>query len=75
MYTGDLICHSSSIEVSASADQAFSYLSDGVAQGEWALGSVDRERIGEHLYRGVSTFNGAELFIRIEADSKTLVIL
>lgn len=75
MYTGDLICHTSSIEVDAGAQQAFDYLSDGVAQGEWALGSVDRERIGEHLYKGVSTFDGAELFIEIEADPKTLIIL
>lgn len=69
MYTGDILCHSSSCAINAPAEQAFAYLSDGVAQGEWALGSMEREKIGENLYSGSSIFDGAKLFIRIDADA------
>jgi len=74
MYTGDELCHSSSIEARVPVDVAFDYLSDGLAQGEWALGSMNRRKLDENLYSGVSLFNGAELFVRIEADREHLLI-
>ena len=74
MYTGDVSCHSSTCEVAAAASYAFDYLSDGVAQGEWTLGSMQRRKIGDNLYSGTSIFNQLELFVRIEADPDRLMI-
>ena len=74
MYTGDRYCHSSSIVVDVEPMQAFNYLSDGVAQGDWALGSMQRKRLEDDLYSGISIFTGDELFIRIDADSDKLII-
>lgn len=74
MYTGDTRCHSSTIVVSASTSVAFDYLADGVAQGDWTLGSMERKKIGDHLYSGISIFDGAELFVRIDVDADRLVI-
>ena len=74
MYTGDTICHSSSCRVKVNALVAFNYLSDGVAQGDWTLGSMNRRKIGDNLFGGISMFNQAELFIKIEADPEKLVI-
>ena len=74
MYTGDTYCHSSSIEVQAPVETVFDYLSDGVAQGDWTLGSMQRRKLEDNLYTGVSIFNGAEIMIRIDADRDNLVI-
>lgn len=74
MYTGDTYCHSSSIEVQVPVMIAFDYLSDGVAQGDWTLGSMQREKLEENLYSGVSMFDGAKLIIRINADRENHVI-
>ncbi|NKB36826.1 MAG: hypothetical protein GKR93_06590 [Gammaproteobacteria bacterium] len=74
MYTGDEYCHSSSIEVNVDTDTAFKYLSDGVAQGDWTLGSMQRKKVRDNTYSGVSLFNGDELFIQIEADLEKLII-
>lgn len=74
MYTGDELCHSSSIEVNAPAEVAFNYLSDGVAQGDWTLGSMQRKQLDADLFSGVSIFNGNELFIRIDADRARLMV-
>ncbi len=74
MYTGDVSCHSSTCEVAAATSYAFEYLSDGVAQGDWTLGSMERRKIGENLYSGTSIFNQVELFVRIDADPERLMI-
>lgn len=74
MHTGDESCHSSTIAINATTEVAFNYLSDGVAQGQWTLGSMQREKIGEHLYSGTSIFNGAQLFVRIDADKERLMV-
>jgi hypothetical protein len=74
MYTGDTRCHSSTTAVNAPCSVAFDYLSDGVAQGDWTLGSMERKKIGDHLYSGISIFNGAELYVRIDADPARLMI-
>lgn len=74
MYTGDTYCHSSTCQVLAPARQAFNYLSDGVAQGDWTLGSMNRRKLEDNLFSGKSIFTGAELYIRIDADLERLVI-
>ena len=60
--------HGSTVVVAVPAETAFAYLSDGLKQSEWALGSWHREKIGEQLFRGTSLFDGSEAFIRISAD-------
>ena len=74
MYTGDELCHSSSVEIDAPAGLAFDYLSDGVAQGDWTLGSMQRKKLDNDLFSGISIFNGNELFIRIDADRERFMI-
>ena len=59
--------HAASIEVAVPAEAAFAYLSDGLKQGDWTLGSWNREQIGERLFKGTSLFTGAETFVRITA--------
>ena len=66
--------HGSTVVVAVPAETAFAYLSDGLRQSEWALGSWHRERIGEQLFRGTSLFDGSEAFIRISADESLLLV-
>jgi len=61
-------CHTASISVDRDAHAALAYLADGIRMGEWALGSVDREKVGEGLFVGRSMFDGSRQFIRIQAD-------
>ena len=68
------IFHAASAEVAVPAETAFAYLSDGLKQGEWTLGSWNREQIGEQLFKGTSLFNGAETFVRITAHPEQLVV-
>lgn len=68
------VFHAASAEVAAPAERAFEYLSDGVRQGEWTLGSWDRERIGGDLFRGRSLYNGSEVYVRITRYPETLTV-
>ena len=56
------------------AEAAFAYLSDGLKQGEWTLGSWGRERVSEGLFRGKSLFDGSETYVTISADPGALLI-
>jgi hypothetical protein len=66
--------HGASALVEVPAATAFAYLSDGLRQSEWALGSWNREQIGEQLFRGTSLFDGSETFVRITADPALLLV-
>jgi hypothetical protein len=66
--------HAASIEVAVPAETAFAYLSDGLRQGEWTLGSWNRERIGDQLFTGTSLFTGAVTFVRISAYPEQLLV-
>ena len=66
--------HGSTIVVAVPAETAFAYLSDGLKQSDWALGSWQREQIGEQLFRGTSLFDGSETFVRISADESLLLV-
>ena len=72
--SGGELFHGASAEVAVPAAAAFAYLADGLKQGEWALGSWQREQIGDRLYRGVSLFDGSEAFVRISADPDQLLV-
>ena len=62
------------VVVAVPAETAFAYLSDGLKQSDWALGSWHREKIGEQLFRGTSLFDGSETFVRISADETCLLV-
>lgn len=58
-----------SIAVKAPADDAFAFMSDGMKQTMWALGSWDRRDERDGLYSGVSLFDGNRLYIRLEPNA------
>ncbi len=68
MTVADPWCHSASIEVRCDATTALAYLADGIRQGEWALGSIDRRQEGPDLFTGISMFGGGREYIRIRPD-------
>ena len=66
--------HAASAEVAVPAGEAFAYLADGLKQSDWALGSWQREQIGERLFRGVSLFDGSDTFVCITSDPAALLV-
>jgi hypothetical protein len=68
------IVHATAVEVAVSAERAFDYLSDGLKQSEWALGSWNREEVGDGMFRGTSLFTGEPAYIRILASRELLLI-
>jgi hypothetical protein len=74
MAVPDSWCHTGSIEVQCDAKTAVDYVADGIKQGEWALGSIDRRQIGEDLFEGTSMFGVGTEYIRIRADHENHVI-
>jgi hypothetical protein len=67
-------CHSSSILIERPAELAFELMSDGLKQGQWAWGSVDREEVETGLFRGTSTFSGKQTFVRLNVDRPRLQV-
>lgn len=61
-------CHSSSIMVERPAAVAFELMSDGLKQGQWAWGSLNRTEIEPGLFVGTSTFTGKQTFVRLDVD-------
>lgn len=67
-------CHSSSVAVDRPAEVAFEIMSDGIKQGRWAWGSLDRREIEPGLFVGTSTFTGKETFVRLLVDREKLQV-
>ncbi|WP_105403773.1 hypothetical protein [Neorhizobium sp. T7_12] len=61
-------CHSSSIMVERPAAVAFELMSDGLKQGQWAWGSLNRTEVEPGLFVGASTFTGKQTFVRLHVD-------
>lgn len=74
MGMSDSHCHSCTCRVTAPPEDAFAYLSDGIRQGEWTFGSLDRRKVGENLFVGTSMFDQEETFIKIDADAERLLV-
>lgn len=70
----DPYCHTASVAVDTSAQAAFTYLADGLQQGEWTLGAAERRPAGEGLVVGTSVFDGGEVYVRIVADPEHLLV-
>lgn len=70
----DNYCHTCTCEVEVSANHAFSYMSDGMKQGEWTFGSWDRRQVGDNLFVGTSMFDNKDTYIKIDADPERFLI-
>jgi hypothetical protein len=68
------VFHVATAEVSVPAQVAFEYLADGIRQGEWTLGCVDRERVGDDLFRGRSLYDDSEGYVRVLPRPELLII-
>lgn len=68
------IAHTSSILVAAPADIAFGFMSDGLKQSRWALGSWDRKVYRDDIFVGTSLFNNNDLFVRLVSDPKLRLV-
>jgi hypothetical protein len=64
----DAHCHTASAVVAVPAERAFAYLSDGLRQGDWTLGSWNRRRLPDGTFAGTSLFDGRETFVRIDPE-------
>jgi hypothetical protein len=60
--------------VSAPAEAAFAFLSDGRTLGRWAFGCWNTEAVDGGLFRGHSLFDEAPLWVRVDADKQRLVV-
>jgi hypothetical protein len=68
------LSHAATAAVAVPAGTAFAYLADGLKQSEWTLGSWDRERLGDGLFRGTSLFDGSDTYVRLCPDEESLLI-
>jgi hypothetical protein len=66
------ICASSEVKVPSAT--AFEFMADGMKQDHWALGSMGREDLGDGLFRGNSSFDGADLYVRLDSDRDLLLV-
>ncbi len=44
------------------AHRALAFLADGLAVGRWALGCMNTASVGDGVYRGISLFDGSQMF-------------
>jgi hypothetical protein len=68
------LAHAATVLVAVPAEIAFAYLADGLKQSDWALGSWNREDVGDGLFRGLSLFDGGETYVRLEPDPARLLV-
>lgn len=66
--------HSASVAVAVGPQVAFAFLADGMNQSYWALGSLDRERLGPDTFVGTSMFDGAKEYVRLRPDEAALLV-
>jgi hypothetical protein len=71
----DQYCHTASTLVDRPAEIAFAFMSDGMKQARWALGSWDRRRVPPDLFVGTSLFNGKETYVRLAVDPAHMVVI
>ena len=62
------------IEVKAPAERAFEFMADGLKQDHWALGSMGRREVADGLFHGISSFDGSDLYIRLDSDRDRLLV-
>ncbi len=62
------------IEVEVPAQTAFEFMADGLKQDHWALGSMGRKEVADGLFHGISSFDGSDLYIRLDSDRERLLV-
>src|SRR5262245_16049109 len=70
----DRHAHSASIEVPVPAAEAFAFMSDGMKQSHWALGSMNRRALGDNVFVGQSSFDGTYEYVKIVAGPNLLLV-
>lgn len=70
----DELFHAAAVQVAVDALHAFEYLSDGLRQSDWALGSLQRRVREDGLFEGTSVFDGQSTYVRIHADRERLLV-
>lgn len=68
------LAHCVSASINVAPDTAFDFLSDGMNQSYWALGSWNRCEVGDGIYAGTSLFDGSELFVRLHLNSELRIV-
>ena len=68
------LAHCVSTPIAVDAETAFAFLSDGMNQSYWALGSWNRRLVSDGIYAGTSLFDGTELFVRVLPRHETLSV-
>jgi hypothetical protein len=74
MPPNDRNAHAESIEVGVPAERAFAFMADGMKQNHWALGSQDRKALGDNLFVGQSSFDGSDLYVKIDSYPDLLLV-
>lgn len=70
----DIQSHITSITIEASAEAVFSYMSDPEKMDRWSFGTWETVLHEDELVEGRAIFNGAQTFVRIDADPSRLLI-
>lgn len=68
------VAHTASVLVNAPDEVAFNFMSDGLKQSRWALGSWDRRVFRDDIFIGTSLFNNIDLLVRIVSDPKLRLV-
>lgn len=68
------LAHCVSTTVNVDPATAFAFLSNGMNQNYWALGSWNRREVGSGVYAGTSLFDGTELFVRLTPHPELRVV-
>ncbi len=66
--------HIASIEVKRAAVEVFAFMADPAKLNRWSFGTWETEIAADGLVTGISIFDGAKTFVRIDADSDRLSI-
>jgi hypothetical protein len=66
--------HIASIEVKRGAAQVFAFMADPAKLDRWSFGTWESEIAADGLVTGTSIFDGAKIFVRIDADKERLSI-
>lgn len=66
--------HITSIVVKKAADAVFSIMADPAKLQRWSFGTWETEIADDGLVSGTSIFDGARIFVRIDADAERLSI-
>jgi hypothetical protein len=70
------LSHCATAHVEAAAEVAFRFLADPVALGGWSLGCMQTRPDGaDGLHTGISLFDGAQGWFRIDADPVRLTVV